>query len=259
MIYHGDCIEIMNNLISEGIKVDAVICDPPYEAIAEEWDNVISFKEMWDCLYKIVKTPETPIVLFGAQPFTTKLIYSNLENFKYCWYWGKNQATNFFHADRMPLRKIEEICVFNAKTYNPQKTTGHVPTRKAVGCSNGRAYFGTNKRVYEGGDTTRYPNNYLEFKCVDNYHRLHPSQKPVELIEYLIKTHSNEGETVLDFTMGSGTTGVACKNLNRNFIGIEKELKYFEIAEKRINEPLKVEETLSKEQPEKETIKRRLF
>ena len=235
-LIHGDCIETMNSLISEGIKVDAVICDPPYEAIAEEWDNVISFKDMWDCLYKIIKTPETPIVLFAAQPFTTKLIHSNLENFKYCWYWGKNQTTNFFHADRMPLRKIEEICVFNAKLYNPQKTTGHVPTRKAVGCSNGRAYFGTNKRVYEGGDTTRYPNNYLEFKCVDNYHRLHPSQKPIELIEYLIKTYSNEGDTILDFTFGSNTTGCACKNLDRDYIGIEKDENYFEIGKKRMEE-----------------------
>lgn len=136
----------------------------------------------------------------------------------------------------MPLRKIEEICVFNAKSYNPQKSTGHIPTRKAVGCSNGRAYFGTNKRVYEGGDTTRYPNNYLEFKCVDNYHRLHPSQKPIELIEYLIRTYSNEGDTILDFTFGSNTTGCACKNLDRDYIGIELDKKYFEIGKKRMEE-----------------------
>jgi site-specific DNA-methyltransferase (adenine-specific) len=134
----------------------------------------------------------------------------------------------------MPLRKVEEICVFNTNLYNPQKSNGHAPTRKAVGCTNGNAYHGEHKRTYLGGDTTRFPNNYLEFKCVDNYSRLHTSQKPIKLMEYLIKTYTNEGETILDFTMGSGSTGVACKNLKRNFIGIELEEKYFKIAKERI-------------------------
>lgn len=234
-LYNDDCIKIMHQLISENIKVDAIICDPPYEMLAYEEDKAISFDAMWECLNSLIKEGSA-VVLFASQPFTTKLINSNLENFKYCWYWGKNQTTNFFHANKMPLRKIEEICVFNSSFYYPQKSDGHVPTRKAVGCSNGRAYYGENKRVYEGGDTTRYPNNYLEFKCVDNYHRLHPSQKPVELLEYLVKTYTKIDETVLDFTMGSGSTGIACKELGRNFIGIELDKKYFDIAENRIKE-----------------------
>lgn len=232
---NGDCIDVMYSLIDEGVKVDAIITDIPYGEIACEWDSIISFEEMWKCCNALIKDGGA-IVLFASQPFTTKLINSNIGNFRYCWYWGKNQTTNFFHADKMPLRKIEEICVFNSKFYYPQKTTGHVPTRKAIGCSNGRAYYGDNKRVYEGGDTTRYPNNYLEFKCVDNYHRLHPSQKPLELMDYLIRTYTLEGETVLDFTFGSCTTGCACKNLDRNFIGIELDKNYFEIGKKRLEE-----------------------
>jgi site-specific DNA-methyltransferase (adenine-specific) len=136
----------------------------------------------------------------------------------------------------MPLKKIEEICDFYKHDYYPQKSDGHIPTRAAKGCSNGKIYYSGKKRNYEGGDTTRYPNNLLEFNCVNNYHKLHPNEKPVELLEYLIKTYTNEGETVLDNTMGSGSTGVACANTNRNFIGIELDGGYFKIAEQRIDE-----------------------
>ena len=136
----------------------------------------------------------------------------------------------------MPIRKIEEICIFKKGKYYPQITDGHIPTNSAKGCSNGKAYHGTDTRDYEGGKTTRFPTNILEFKCVDNYSRLHSSEKPVDLLEYLIKTYTNEGETVLDNTMGSGTTGVACVNTNRNFIGMELDEGYFNIATNRIQE-----------------------
>lgn len=232
-LYNSDCIEVMKEISDK--SVDMVLCDLPYGCTAQEWDKIIDFDILWK-QYERIRKENCPVVLFSSQPFTTKLIGSNIDNFKYCWYWSKNQATNFFHTKRMPLRKIEEICVFYKHKYNPQKTDGHIPTRAAKGCSNGTIYYGGNKRNYEGGDTTRYPNNLLEFKCVNNYHKVHPNEKPVELLEYLIKTYTNEGDVVFDNTMGSGSTGVACINTNRSFIGIELNEKYFKIADKRINE-----------------------
>ena len=148
----------------------------------------------------------------------------------------KNQGTNFFHAKRMPIRKIEEICIFGGRKYYPQITDGHIPTNSANGVSIGKAYFGINTRNDGGGKTTRYPTNILEFPCVDNYSRIHSSQKPVELCEYLIKTYTQENELVLDNCMGSGTTGIACMNTKRNFVGFETDEKYFELANKRIEE-----------------------
>jgi site-specific DNA-methyltransferase (adenine-specific) len=134
----------------------------------------------------------------------------------------------------MPIKKVEEICVFNSKIYYPQITDGHVPTNSAKGFSDGNVYYGTNKRSESGGKTTRYPTNILEFKCVDNYHRLHPNEKPVELLEYLIKTYTNENDLILDNCMGSGSTGEACANTNRDFIGIELDENYFNVAKERI-------------------------
>lgn len=229
----GDCLEIMKDIPDKSI--DLILCDLPYGMTAPKWDEHIDIKKMWIEYKRIIKHKGS-IVLFASQPFTTKLISSNEKDFKYCWYWNKNQGTNFFHAKRMPIRKVEEICVFKNGKYNPQITDGHIPTNSAKGCSNGKAYHGTNKRDYEGGKTTRYPTNILEFKCVDNYSRVHSSQKPVELLEYLIKTYTNEGETVLDNCMGSGSTGVACINTNRNFIGIELDENYFNVAENRITD-----------------------
>ncbi len=212
----------------------AIISDPPYGISAPQWDRILDFNLLWQHYDRIIK-PNGIIIIFASQPFTTLLINSNLKNFKYCWYWIKNQGTNFFHAKRMPIRKVEEICVFGGSVYHPQISDGHLPTNSAKGCSNGQAYHGTNKRDYEGGKTTRYPVNVLNFKCVDNYERLHSSQKPIELLEYLIKTYTNEGDLVLDSCCGSGTTLLAAKNLNRQFIGIEKEPKYYDITLKRLN------------------------
>lgn len=231
-LYKGDCFDVMKNIGDK--SVDMVLCDLPYNCTAQEWDKEFDLPKLWN-EYERIRKDDCPIVLFASQPFTTRLIESNMDNFKYCWYWVKNQATNFFHAKRMPLRKIEEICVFYKHEYYPQKSVGHVPTRSAKGCSNGNIYYGNNKRNYDGGDTTRYPTNILEYRCVDNYNKSHPNEKPTDLLEYLIRTYTNEGETVLDNTMGSGSTGVACVNTNRNFIGIEMDDNYFSVAKERIS------------------------
>lgn len=231
-LYKGDCFDVMKNIGDK--SVDMVLCDLPYNCTAQEWDKEFDLPKLWN-EYERIRKDDCPIVLFASQPFTTRLIESNMDNFKYCWYWVKNQATNFFHAKRMPLRKIEEICVFYSHEYYPQKSVGHVPTRSAKGCSNGNIYYGNNKRNYDGGDTTRYPTNLLDYRCVDNYNKIHPNEKPTDLLEYLIRTYTNEGETVLDNTMGSGSTGVACVNTNRNFIGIEMDDNYFSAAKHRIS------------------------
>ena len=226
-LFQGDCLDIMSNIPNN--SVDFICCDLPYGMTAPKWDEHIDIVELWKHYNRIIKNDGT-IALFASQPFTTKLIASNEKDFRYCWYWVKNQGTNFFHAKRMPIRKIEEICIFKKGKYNPQITDGHIPTNSAKGCSNGQAYHGINKRDYEGGKTTRYPTNILEFSCVDNYSRLHSSEKPLDLIKYLINTYTNENDMVLDNTMGSGTTCLASKELNRKFIGIEKEPKYYDIA-----------------------------
>jgi len=236
---HGDTIEQM--ILIHDKSIDFICCDLPYGMTAPNWDKHIDIVELWKQYNRIIKKNGT-IALFASQPFTTKIISSNEKDFSYCWYWLKNQGTNFFHAKRMPIRKIEEICIFKKGRYYPQITDGHIPTNSAKGCSNGKAYHGTNTRDYEGGKTTRFPTNILEFKCVDNYSRLHSSEKPVDLLEYLIKTYTDENDLVLDNTMGSCSTGIACINTNRNFIGIEKELEYFSSSKKRVEEKRKEKE-----------------
>lgn len=236
-LINNKCQEYMPNIADKSI--DMILCDLPYGTTANSWDKIIPSNILWKEYNRIIKDNGI-IALFASQPFTTYLINSNLKNFKYCWYWLKNQGTNFFHASRMPIRKIEEVCIFksNAKSkqrYFPQKTEGHIPTNSAIGCSNGNTYFGTNKRNYDGGATDRFPINLLEFKCVPNYGRLHSSQKPVELLEYLISTYTSEDDVVLDNCMGSGSTGIACMNLKRNFIGIENDEEIFNIAKERIS------------------------
>ena len=232
-IYNGDCLELMNDIPDKSVNM--VLCDLPFGMIAEKWDNHIDSVRLWEHYNRIIAKDGT-IALFASQPFTTKLISSNEKDFRYAWYWIKNQGTNFFHAKSMPIRKIEEILIFKKGKYYPQITDGHIPTNSAKGCSNGNAYHGTNKRNYEGGKTTRYPTNILEYKCVDNYSRLHTSEKPVELLEYLIRTYTDKGELVLDNCAGSCSTAIAAINCERNYIMIEKEEKYFNIGQKRISE-----------------------
>lgn len=241
-LFNGDCLEVMDKLIADGIKVDAVITDPPYGKLNKKcnWDKIIPIKEMWSFLLNLC-CEDTPIILFAQEPYTSLLINSQKDLFKYKLYWLKTQPTGFLNAKRQPLRNIEEILVFYKKqcTYNPQKSTGHKPVNsytKSEKTANNTVCYGHTRSFSGGGSTERYPTQILQFKSDKQRLCLHPTQKPVELLEYLIKTYTNEGDTVLDFTMGSGTTGVACKNLNRNFIGIELDKKYFDIAEKRINE-----------------------
>ncbi len=233
-LLRGDCLDRMYEI--EDGSIDLVLTDPPYGTTACKWDAVIEFAPMWEHLYRVCNKNAT-IVLFGTEPFSSALRMSNIKNFKYDWYWRKNLATNFLHAKRQPLRNVEVISVFYKKAfYIPQKSTGHAPTQSARGSSTGSLYHGNNVRDYAGGDTTRYPKQAIGFKTVDPKQRVHPSQKPVALLEYLIKTYTQEGATVLDFSMGSGSTGIACMNTGRNFIGIEKDPDIFITARERIKD-----------------------
>lgn len=215
-------------------SIDCVICDLPYGVTNCKWDNLIPFPELWKEYKRIIK-PNGAIVLFSIQPFTTRLIHSNLKDFRYCWYWKKNNKTGAPFAKVQPMRCIEDICVFyqHKPTYNPQGIKKLdkpiVKRRKAQ----------TEVYTFRGHGSpqqyTNYPVNLIEFSGVHSKEREHPTQKPVSLLEYLVKTYTNEGETVLDNCMGSGSTGVACVNTGRKFIGIEKDLKYYNIAKNRIN------------------------
>lgn len=230
-LYLGDCLDVMPNLPDKSI--DMIICDLPYGITAQEWDKNLNMVKLW-AEYERLRKPNCCVLLFSCQPFTTQLIYSNSKNYRYNWYWKKNTGTNFLHAKSMPIRKIEEINVFYKGKYNPQMSEGHVPTNSGKGRNTGNIYHGKSIVDYKGGSTTRYPTNILEYKSVNNYKRKHPSEKPVDLLEYLILTYSNVGDTILDNCMGVGSSGIACKNNNRNFIGIEKEEKYFHIAQERL-------------------------
>jgi site-specific DNA-methyltransferase (adenine-specific) len=235
-LINGDCLEEMDKLIAEGVKVDAIICDPPYGTTACKWDSVIPFEAMWERLNKLIKD-NGAIVLFGSEPFSSALRMSNLKNYKYDWNWEKSKATLFTLAKKRPLKSDENICIFYAKqpTYNPQMGKG----KPFKGRNNVSEYKEPTEswNIKQGSRAdntgTRYPRTNIK---IPNENRVgqHPTQKPVALMEYLIKTYTNENETVLDFTMGSGTTGVACKNLGRDFIGIEKDEKYYNIGKERI-------------------------
>jgi site-specific DNA-methyltransferase (adenine-specific) len=226
----------MNSLINDDVKVDAIITDPPYGTTACKWDSVIPFYEMWERLNKLIKS-NGAIVLFGLEPFSSALRMSNIKNYKYDWYWNKISATGFLNAKKMPLKNIENISIFQKSiNYNPQMRAGFKAYKISRRATKSENYSKCKKKSTTISDGTRYPVTLLEFSKDTQKLNLHPTQKPVALMEYLIKTYTNKGDTVLDFTMGSGTTGVACKNLNRDFIGIELDEKYFEIAKARINE-----------------------
>jgi site-specific DNA-methyltransferase (adenine-specific) len=221
-------------------SIDMVLCDLPYGMTARnKWDKIISPDELWPLYSKVCK-PNAAIVLFAAQPFASIMVSSNPKDFRYDWIWDKNKSTGFLNAKKMPLRKHEHLLVFYRKmpTYNPQKTTGHSPVHKFVkNTSDGNNYGKTKLGVTGGGSTERYPSSILRFPVINNDdpEKFHPTQKPVELCEYLIKSYTNEGDTVLDNTMGSGSTGVAAIRTGRNFVGIEQDKKYFAKAFKRIN------------------------
>ncbi len=229
----------------KGHDIDLVLTDPPYGTTQCKWDSVLPLPEMWEGIKGCIKN-NAAIVLFSAQPFTSVLVSSNIKDYKYSWVWEKTQATGFLNAKKQPMRAHEDICVFYDKqsTFNPQKTENHKPMNsytKLASVQNKTEVYGKVKMDQSGGGaTSRFPRSVLLFSSDKQRTKLngtiHPTQKPVALLEYLIKTYTNEGDTVLDFTMGSGSTGVACMNTNRKFIGIEKDQKYFEIAKKRIEE-----------------------
>jgi site-specific DNA-methyltransferase (adenine-specific) len=231
----------------EDKSIDMVLTDPPYGTTACKWDTVIPFEPMWKELKRICKGV---ILLFGSEPFSSHLRLNNLKDFRYDWYWYKNSPSGIALAKYQPMRSIESISVFSTmkNSYYPQLMESKI-TDRIIGRSNGKvgqkrkidkSVHGMSLAIKSNNPENIIrkmctPRNVLEFKVVSRAKgTFHPTQKPVALLEYLIKTYTLEGETVLDFTMGSGSTGVACKNLNRKFIGIEKEEKYFEIAKQRI-------------------------
>lgn len=239
-IYNGDCLEIMDSLIEEGIKVDCILTDPPYGTIKNKWDNIIPFDDMWDRLNKLIK-PNGAIVLFGNEPFTSKMICSNLKGFKYRWDWNKKIPSGMSYAKYRPMQQTEDISVFTKNgektTYNPQM----VKREKAIksgGMSKSDSAFTKSYKPIKKTYEYKNPTTLIEFDKVRRG-SVHPTQKPVDLLEYLIRTYTNENELVLDFTMGSGSTGVACMNTNRKFIGIELDNNYFNIAKQRIEEACK--------------------
>ncbi len=233
-LLHGDCLKLMRE-IPDG-SVDLVLCDPPYGTTDCSWDSVLPFDQLWGEYDRIVK-PDGTVVLFAAQPFTTQLIESNRRAFRYCWYWLKNMPTGFAFAKYQPMRRVEDVCVFYRKhgTYNPQglqEVKNPRRIRKAV----------REDSVYKMETLAKdyvprfknYPKNVLQFDSERGYH---PTQKPVPLLEYLVRTYTNEGDTVLDNCMGSGSTGVAVQRVGgRRFIGMEQNKVYFDIARQRIEE-----------------------
>lgn len=231
-LFHGDCLTVLPTL-PDGID-DAVCADPPYQVTWNPWDAVIPFDDMWRELWRVCRGP---VVLTAKQPFSSALVMSQVQHFKHEWIWEKNKATGHLNAKKMPMQAHEVALVFGRGVvpYYPQMTEGHRPMNAYTQTSNGQNYGGT-KRPSGGGSTMRYPRSVQRFDVVNNDDpsKIHPTQKPVALFEYLIETYTKPGATVLDFCMGSGTTGVAAKATGRKFIGIEKDDGYFAAARERL-------------------------
>lgn len=236
-IYQGDCLEVMKEIADKSI--DMILCDLPYGTTSCKWDTVIQFDCLWKQYNRIIKN-NGAIVLFGTEPFSSALRLSNLKQYKYDLCWQKEKPTNFFQLKRRFGKTTENICVFYKEqpTYNPQmvKHFGKLVTNKPKGKHNS-ILTGVNKEVFEYRDNGyRYPCDVLKFNRVPLGKNLHDTQKPVNLLEYLIKTYTNENELVLDNCIGSGSTAIACVNTNRNYIGIELQQEYVEVANKRIRD-----------------------
>jgi site-specific DNA-methyltransferase (adenine-specific) len=233
-LFSGDCLDVLGSL-DEG-SIDMVLADPPYGTTRCKWDTVLPLPVMWDLLKRVIK-PNGAIVMTAAQPFASRLVMSNPGMFRYDWIWEKGNATGHLNAKKMPMRAHEHVLVFYSSTpcYNPQKTTGH-PRKQTF------RRKGTDSPCYNASEdptyydsTERYPRSVQYFSSDKQKERkLHPTQKPIALMEYLIRTYTNTGDSVLDFVMGSGTTGVACRNLGRGFYGIEKDPDMFKTARDRI-------------------------
>ena len=252
-LYLGNCLDIMKNIPDKSI--DCIISDIPYGTTACEWDSVINLDKMWKELNRIVKNENSPILLFGAEPFTSVLICSNIKNFKWKWYYKKLIASNFASAKYQPMKHIEDICVFTKNgskvNYYPimqdraESGKKRLETPYFTNSTTSNETMGNIARNNAGKEydkELKFPENVQTFNNREKDARgSHPTQKPISLMEYLVKSHTLENETILDFTMGSGTTGIACVNLNRNFIGIELDEKYYEIAKERINNSKKID------------------
>lgn len=241
-IFLGDCIQVMKDLPNN--SVDMVLCDLPYGTTQNKWDTVINLPNMWEQVWRICK-PNAAVVLFSAQPFTTTLIASQIKYFKYEWVWVKNLKTGNLNARKMPMGGHETLQVFYKQppTYNPQKRKRTTEVKSGNKYNSKTSNYGKQGELYidRQSDELMPDTALLNFKCVHNSSgKLHPTQKPVELCEYMIRTYTNEGETVLDMTCGSGTTGEACKVSGRNFILIEDDETHFETAFKRVGGNTKI-------------------
>ncbi len=239
-LLQGDCLEKMKEI--EDGSVDLVLTDPPYGTTQCKWDTVIPLEPMWEQLKRVTK-PSSAIVLHASQPFTSKLVMSNPKMFKYCWVWKKNRGSNFGCVRFQPMKEHEDIVVFSRGRiiYNPimeirKGSGGERVKHKIVVRTKTENYLdGLHKEVKLNCGKKRHPSSVQKFNTACGNEKVnHPTQKPIALAEYMVKTYTNEGDMVLDFTMGSGTTGVAAKKLSRDFIGIEMDEKYFEIAKARI-------------------------
>ncbi len=244
-VFHGDCLELMKDIPNGSI--DMILCDLPYGTTACKWDVVIPFEPMWEQLNRIIK-PNGAIVLFGSEPFSSALRMSNIKNYKYDWIWDKKQSTGGLIAKKRPMKAHEDIMVFNSKFYFPvmgewtEKEKGRMRKSDYIGLNSKGEHLKNATLIIDGKDKKiergKYPQSIIRIngiaKASKKEKREHPTQKPVALMEYLIKTYTLENEIVLDFTAGSGTTGIACINTNRNYILIEKEQKYFDIINERI-------------------------
>lgn len=240
-LYNGDCLEIMPLLPEQ--SCDAIICDPPYGQTACAWDSVIPFAPMWECIKRLIK-PRGAVVLFGSEPFSSLLRTSNLDWYKYDWVWEKSNATGHLDCNRKPMKKHESISVFanSLPNYYPQITNKSAANIRPATRGNVTSVYGafndTAARSLPADKT--YPHTVLRFNSVNSLQRVHDTQKPVDLLAYLVETYTQAGDTVLDFTMGSGSTGVACMETGRNFIGIEMDANYFAAAGKRIDTALRL-------------------
>ena len=234
-LYNGDCIEVMKEFPDK--SVDLFLTDLPYGVLNKRsgWDKCIPYDEMWKQVNRVSKE-NAPFITTSKQPFTSELIISNLKDFRYCWIWEKSKATGYLNSKRMPLVAHEEVVVFYKKmpVYNPQMTKGE-PYDKGTAVRDTTHYSQQKKAIHvKNEEGTRYPRSVVYFKTAEGEGKLHPTQKPVKMYEYFINTYSNEGDVVVDITMGSGTTGLAAQNTNRNFIGIELDIEYYNVAKNRL-------------------------
>ncbi len=244
-LHKGDCLEVMDQLIADGVIVDSIICDPPYGTTACKWDAIIPLDKMWERLHKLIK-PDGAIILFGSEPFSSTLRMSNIKSYKYDWKWEKPNGANFLNFKYQPAKVHEDIMVFGKKAtsyskrgnlaYFPQMEMGAPYTQKSGKQKTDNANTSVRSKIKQTvtqNKGERYPRSIQKF--TKDKGSTHPTQKPEKLMAFLVKTYTNENETVLDFTMGSGTTGAACKKTNRNFIGIEIDEEFFTTAQKRID------------------------